>query len=276
MFGLLLAVLLLVGGGMGAGVALPNGSDVEVAKADPVLPYGDEVGLTRELKPGDCVSASWPAERFKDLPKLKIVDCKNYPDGQVVYAERTTSLSDARANGQGICFGLLRDMVRKMADVQAFALIPSEAGWDNGVRDTACLLFGKTVGLYGPVGTYRHYGEEIYLENSSVGDCLDIQEQEKQDSISFFLVDCGKPHDQQVLGFVEAPEDMTFDESWDAMHELCVRQYGSYISPTRNLFAATDAEYYWDLGFRFVMCALVASDEGQKLPPGSAVRTPDD
>ncbi|MFE7834743.1 septum formation family protein [Streptomyces sp. NPDC057474] len=268
-------MLLLIGGGIWAGIALLNSPGSKTPKAGPVLPYGDEAGLTRELKPGDCVSASWPEERFKDPPELKIVDCKTYPDGQVLDVNATTSLDDARSNGQGICRGLLRDTTSKMADVQSFALVPSEAGWDNGVRNTACLLFGKTVGVYGPVGSYRHYGDELYLENSSIGDCLDTKKLEKHDYTPLFLVDCNKPHEQQVLGYVEAPKGMTFDESWDAMYGLCVRQFGSYISPTRDLFAWTDTEDYWNLGFRFVMCGLVASDEGQKLPPGSAVRTPD-
>jgi hypothetical protein len=236
------------------------------------LLYGDEVGLTRELKPGDCVHASWPAGRFKGLPELKIADCKTYPDGQVLDANATTSLDDARTNGQGICRGLLRDTMRKMVDVQSFALIPSEAGWDNGVRNTACLLFGKTVSLYGPVGDHRKYGQQIFVENSSIGDCYNLKKLEEH-NYAHLLVDCNKEHELQGLGYVRAPQDLNFG-SWDANHDLCVKKYGAYKSPTRDLYAWVHAEGTWNQGFRYVMCLLAMPKEGQKLPPGSAVPTP--
>ncbi|MFE7834744.1 protein kinase [Streptomyces sp. NPDC057474] len=265
------AALLLIGGGIWAGVTLLASPDTKAPKTD-VPPYGDQVALTRELKPGNCVSASWPEERFKDPPELKIVDCKTYPDGQVLDVNATTSLDDARANGQGICRGLLRDTTNSMVNVQSYALVPSEAGWDNGVRNTACLLFGKTVGLYGPVGDYRKYGEQIFVENSSIGDCYNLKKLE-ENNYAHLLVDCKQPHELQGLGYVKAPESMRF-ESWDSMYDLCVKRYGSYKSPTRDLYAWNHAENTWNQGFRFVMCLLAMREEGQKLPPGSAPPAP--
>ncbi|MFI6013259.1 protein kinase [Streptomyces sp. NPDC051243] len=266
------AALALIAGGVWAGAALLENSDPEGSTTDQVPPYGDQVGLTRELKPGNCVHASWPAERFKDPPRLKIIDCKTYPDGQVLDINATTSLEDARTNGQGICTGLLRDTTSKMADVRSYALTPSEAGWDNGVRDTVCLLFGKTVGLYGPVADYRKHGEQIFVENSSIGDCYDRRKLEEH-NYAHLLVDCKQPHELQGLGYIEAPKSMNFD-SWDAFYDLCVKRYGSYRSSTRDLYAWNHAESTWNQGFRFVMCLLAMPEEGQKLPPGSALPVP--
>ncbi|MGW3149101.1 serine/threonine-protein kinase [Streptomyces sp. NPDC001177] len=268
---LIAAVLLIIGGGIWAGFAMVNGTPTQNAKSGPVLPYGSEVGLAHELHLGDCVSAAWPAERFKGLPQLKVVDCKNAPDGQVLDANASSSLTDAKTNGPGICTGLLRDTVRKMVDVQPFALEPSGAGWDHGVRNTACILFGKTVGLYGPVGHYRHYGDEVFVENSSIGDCFNTKKVAEHD-ISFFLADCSKPHDQQALGYVKAPQSMKWD-AWDGMTKLCSQRYGTYRNPNRDLWSRNDGAETWSQGFRFVMCAIWAGQGGKKLPPGSALAT---
>nr|WP_168505760.1 serine/threonine-protein kinase [Streptomyces sp. S1D4-11]QIY93855.1 protein kinase [Streptomyces sp. S1D4-11] len=267
--GFIAAVLLLIGGGIWAGVALLNGPGTQTPQTGPVLPYGNEVGLTRELRPGDCVSAAWSTERFQSLPKLKIVDCKNYPDAQVLDVNATTSLADARTNGPGVCIGLLRDQVRKMTDVQSFALAPSGPGWDNGARNTPCLLFGKTVSLYGPVAGYRKHGDQIFVENSSIGDCFNTRKL-GENNYARLLVDCNQPHEEQVLGYVKAPQSMKFG-SWDAMHDLCVKQYGSYKDPTRDLSGWVHEEETWNDGFRFVACMVTASKGGQKLPPGSAL-----
>nr|WP_157880739.1 DUF4158 domain-containing protein [Streptomyces sp. Root1310] len=70
------AALVLIGGGIWPGVTRLDSPDTKAPKTDAVPPYGEQVGLTRELTPGNCVSASWPAERFKDAPEPKIVDCE--------------------------------------------------------------------------------------------------------------------------------------------------------------------------------------------------------
>ncbi|MEU0678023.1 protein kinase [Streptomyces sp. NPDC006172] len=267
-WGVIAALLVLVGAGVWAGAALLDSPDTNAPRTELVPPYGDQVGLTRELKPGNCVSASWPAERFKDPPKLKIVDCKTYPDGQVLDLNATTSLDDARTNSQGICRGLLRDTTSKMADVQSYALKPSKVGWDSGVRNTACLIFGNTVSLYGPVGDYRKHGEQIFVENSSIGDCYNLKKLEEH-NYAHLLVDCNQPHELQGLGYVKSPQDLKFG-SWDANYDLCVKRYGAYQSSTRALYAWVHAEDTWNQGFTYVMCLLAMPEEGQKLPPGSA------
>ncbi|MFE9968218.1 protein kinase [Streptomyces sp. NPDC005525] len=266
--GLIAAVLLVVGGGIWGGTALLNRPDSKTAKTGPVLPYGDKVGLTRELRPGDCVFASWPRESFKDTPKLHKVDCKRYPDGQVLDVDPTTSLAQARTKGPGACVSLLRDVVRKMVDVRSFAVVPSSPGWDNGVRNTVCLLFGKTVSLYGPVAEYRKYGDQIFVENSSIGDCFNTKKL-GENNYARLLVDCKKTHEEQVLGYVKAPQSLKFD-SWDAMYDLCVKRYGSYKSPSRDLSGWNHEENTWNHGFRFVACVLTTSREGEKLPPVAA------
>ncbi|MFG3304674.1 protein kinase [Streptomyces wuyuanensis] len=268
------AVLALMVGGIWAGAALLNGPSSKTPETGQALPYGDEVGLARELKPGDCVHASWSGKRFKDSPKLKIVDCNSNPDGQVLDTNATTSLDDARTNGHGVCTGLLRDTSSRMADVRSFALVPSEAAWDNGVRKTACLLFGKTVSLRGPVGGYRKIGDGVAIENSSIGDCIDMKKRAEYD-FEFTLADCSKPHHLEGLGYVRAPADMKFDATgpWQAIYDLCAERYGAYKNSTHELFAWVDAEETWNEGYRIVMCLLRARHEGDKLPPGSAVPT---
>ncbi|MFF4019687.1 protein kinase [Streptomyces sp. NPDC001843] len=262
------AAMLLIGGGLWAGVALLNGPNT--AENGKTWPYGDKVGLTRQLKPGDCVDAAWPEGRLKGLPKLKIVDCRTYPDGQTLDVNPTTSLADAMANGPGVCTGLLRDTVRKMVDVRAFALPPSKAGWDNGVRNTACLLFGKSVSLYGPVGNYRKYGDSLSIENSSIGDCVDTKKLAEHD-YAFTLVNCAEPHEMQGLGYVKAPKQVKFDPGNSVYYDLCAKQYGAHKSRTRDLWAWIDEQDTWAKGFRYVFCLLVMPEEGQKLPPGSAL-----
>ncbi|MFF8430941.1 protein kinase [Streptomyces sp. NPDC016566] len=250
---LMTAVLLLIGGGIWAGATLFHGSGAKAPRAGAVLPYGDKVRLTRGLRSGDCVSASWPAGKFKGLPALTVVNCKNDPDGQVLEMNASASLADARANGPGICTGLLQETVRKMADVQTFALVPSDSGWDNGVRSTACLIFGRTVGLQGPVGDYRHYGDEYFVTSGSIGDCVHTTNA-GGGSFNFFLVDCKKPHEDQVLGYVEAPKGTKYLSG--ELRDLCTKRYGSYTSPTRDLEYLSESEDVWNQGFRFVACTL--------------------
>ncbi|MFF5016969.1 protein kinase [Streptomyces sp. NPDC001165] len=250
---LMAAVLLLIGGGMWAEATLFHGSGTKTPRAGPVLPYGDKVGLTRELRSGDCVSASWPAGKFKGLPKLAVVNCKNAPDGQVLKMNASASLADARANGPGICTGLLQETVRKMADAQTFALVPSDSGWDNGVRSTACLIFGKTIGLQGPVGDYRHYGDDYFVTSGSIGDCVHTTNA-GGGSFNFFLVDCKKPHEDQVVGYVKAPEGTKYLS--DELRDLCFKRFGSYTTPALDLEYLTESEDTWNQGFRFVACAL--------------------
>jgi hypothetical protein len=158
-----------------------------------------------------------------------------------------------------------------MVDVQSFALTPSEAGWAKGVRKTACLLFGKTVSLYGPVGDYRKQGEQIFVENSSIGDCYNTKKIEDY-NYAFLLADCNKPHEYQGLGYVRAPQGLKFG-AWNANYDLCTKQFGSYRSPTRDLSGWVHAEDTWNKGFRFVMCLLAMPKEGQKLPPVSVPPT---
>ncbi|MFF1306046.1 protein kinase [Streptomyces sp. NPDC058307] len=268
-WGVVAAVLVLIGGGVWAGTKLLQGPDTTAPKSDPGQPYGEAVGLTRTLKPGDCVHASWPEGRLKGLPRLTIVNCKTYPDGQVLDVNATTSLADARTNGPGICTGLLRNTVRKMVDVQPFALVPSEAGWNSGVRNTACLLFGRTVSLYGEVGDYRKQGEQIFVENSATGDCYNT-EKLGENNYAFLLVNCDKPHEFQGLGYVKAPANLKFG-AWDAYYDLCTKRFGSYKSSTRELSGWIHAEETWNQGFRYVMCQLAMPEAGRKLPPGSAL-----
>ncbi|WP_031498192.1 serine/threonine-protein kinase [Streptomyces bicolor] len=263
------AAVLIVGGGVWAATALLGGSEDQAEQPTPTgsMPYGDQVELSRALRPGECVSAAWDEGEFKGLPRLALVDCvKEHEevDAQVVRKDAASSLEDAQQNGPERCESLLRETVDSLADAHPFSLVPSEKGWDRGVHDTACLVFNKTVALEGEVGGYRAVGEEVYLQNISVGDCLNWRKERTY--YSAFLADCDAPHDEEVVGFVRAPDGMGFKKAIDEAPVLCSNTYQAEVkSKDYGLDAWYLPEDSWDQGFRYIMCALQRTDK-QKLP----------
>lgn len=274
---ILAAIVLIAGGGAWAGTSLldsseETSSDSTPSQTGPVKTYGETVELTRELQVGECVSAVWGQEKFNGAPdSLGVVACtpqSDTVDGQVLELDAATSLDDAKENGKSRCEGLLGETVGGMADAQSYALVPSEQGWASNVHNTACLVFNKTASLYGPVGTYRDLGAEYWMSNGSVGDCMDTKTE--GDAVSAFLADCGVAHNEEVVGFVKAPESMTFTAASDEALKLCSNKYGSTSEkgPAEELQAWTETEDYWNDGFRYVMCTLYRAD-GKKIE-GSA------
>ncbi|MEU4035649.1 serine/threonine-protein kinase [Streptomyces collinus] len=266
------AALLAVGMGAWAVVAGLDGSHKPSASpmntpTGAVMPYGEAVGLTRELERGDCVNAVWANKKFVGLPNVGRTDCINSThSGQVVDTDSASSLGDAQKNGESRCKDLLADTVNAMGDARAYALTPSKEGWDSGVHRTACLIFDKTTDISGNVGQFRKIGEQIGLENSQTGDCYNYKET-KTETISY-LADCGTPHDAQLVGWVPAPTGMTFQSisAGAAPSTLCENRYGSkYGTASRELlgYYAND-ETLWKNGFRNVECDVHATG-GQKL-----------
>ncbi|MER8185892.1 protein kinase [Kitasatospora sp. NPDC094015] len=276
------AAVLVVGGAVWAGASLVGDSGTSASSAPaaagtpstpaptgPVPPYGEAVGLPQELHRGDCVSAVWNGDKFQGLPKLGLLDCiKDTPDGQALDLAEVTSLSDATQNGNAICTARLRTTVDSLPDARAYAVPPSEQGWAGGVRAMPCLVLGKTTGIVGPVGSFRPMGQEIYLADTSIGDCVDSAT--KQDGTqSTVLADCNAPHGEQVLGFVVPPEGVSYQAAGetDAL-KLCAQQYAAFRTAGHEVSAWTGSEKSWDQGFRYVMCTLTMAD-GSKLPAGA-------
>lgn len=251
-----------------AGLSGPN-----QPSTGPVKPYGETVGLTRDLHPGDCVSAVWSAGRFKGLPNLGTVSCaegSERPDGQVIRTAPAISLADAQMNGDSLCTALLAATVNGMADARSYALLPSEGGWDSGMHDVACLIFNKTVAISRNVGTFRSWGEQVYPINASVGDCY-IAKKEKNIGV-ITLAKCDTPHDEQALGFVKAPIGMTYPPS-EKEKPLCTDKYGStYVKGPMILAGYYSGWADWNNGFRYVLCTVTRTD-GKKLTSNLVTHT---
>lgn len=132
-----------------------------------------------------------------------------------------------------------------------------------------CLVFGKSIGIVGPVGAFRPIGLELYLADTSVGDCIDTQK-EQNNTIPITLADCNVPHQEQVLGFVLPPAGVTYKSvSETDAPKLCTQQYGAYKNGGHDLNAwTTSDENEWNQGFRYVMCTLIMAD-ASKLPAGT-------
>jgi Serine/threonine protein kinase len=269
------AAVLVVGIGTWVAVASLGGPDklsvipsptpsLRATRTSPVMPYGDAVGLTKELHPGDCVSAAWTAERFKGLPNLGTLNCTTgLVDGQVINTAPASSLDDAQKNGDDRCKQLLADTVNAMADARSYALPPSKQGWENGVRSTACLIFNKSATLGGyNVGPFREIGEQTFVENDAVGDCYNVKE--TVENFTQYFAQCGDPHDVQVVGFAKASSGRSYAAERSSP-SICAPKYASaYSSSSHDVRDILPDENSWKQGFHYVEC-IVYRPDGKKL-----------
>ncbi|MFF4307906.1 protein kinase [Streptomyces sp. NPDC001601] len=261
--------LLVVGFGTWAavtGLRGQHGSSPRATPTGPVMPYGDTVGLTKELSASDCVTAGWAKKKFKGLPTLGPANCTTEPhDGQVLITAPANSLDDAQKKGDSLCKNLLSSPVNNMADANSYALPPSKQGWENGVHNIACLLFNKTADLAGDAGPFRKPGTEpIFSTNAEIGDCYN----NKGDKNGFnqYLTNCDTSHDAQTVGFAKVPAGTTYQAASANAESFCRNQYGSTYATSKN-----DVTGYYDLtedswksGFHYVLCEVYRPD-GQKL-----------
>lgn len=233
------------------------------------MPYGEAVGLTKELHSGDCVNAVWTTQKFKELPNLGLTNCTGDVghDGQVLDTDLASSLDDAQKNGDGRCTMLLAGTVNAMADARSYALPPSKQGWDNGVHNTACLIFNKTVQLLGDAGQFRKFGGFDDMSVTTIGDCWTNKQS------GAILARCGSPHDGQTVGFINPPNAMTYQRASTSEDTLCQNKYGpSYMHGNFTVGGNITAEDGWKAGFRYVECDVVSVD-GKKLT-SSVVTSP--
>ncbi|WP_373305018.1 serine/threonine-protein kinase [Streptomyces lucensis] len=252
----------------------PNASPAESHSATgPIKPYGDAVGLTRGLRPGDCVKAQWTGIRFETKPpRLTFADCANgTPDGQVLASNAASSLSDAQANGYYRCESESMSTVNAMADAEYYSLPPTEQGWRSGVHSTACLIFNKAANIWGSVGTFRKVDDQISPQNAEIGDCYKVTEDKSWEYL--YLARCNTSHDVQVAGFWKAPDGRSYSTEQSTQSDDCAKKYGSaYDSSRYTIGTILPDEETWKHGFHYVICDVYRSDNKKltsRLTPAS-------
>jgi hypothetical protein len=272
------AVSLTGGGGDTAGKKTTSSSTAETTKlpTGPVLPYGEQVGLDKPLQAGDCVTASWSAgEPFKSAPNLGVVDCAEFPDGQVVAVDSATDYADARAQGAQRCEQQGKAIAEALPDAGFYALMPTKDGFSTADRSTACLVLGKHAAIGGEVGRFRDAGTALRVGQMSNGDCWMYKEDAAGDSYTATLVECDEPHTDQMVGTVKAPTTMTYDKGLDQATKLCGNKFESTWAPgtDRMVYGYTPNKDSWNHGFNTVVCTVSQVDGSEtsgKIPaPGT-------
>ncbi|KUN23978.1 serine/threonine protein kinase [Streptomyces antibioticus] len=240
----------------------------------PVLPYGDVVGLSEPLETGDCVQAVWSGTPFKSEPNLGVVDCaEDWPDGQVVAVDTATDYADARAEGGRRCENQTRAVVDALPDAALYAVVPTKAGFTAANSGTACLVLGRHAAIGGEVGRLRDEGTRLWVGQMSTGDCWIYEEQD--DGYNAPLTDCVKPHTDQVIGVVQAPEEMAYEKATDNATKLCRNKFESSWAPgsERTVYGWVADEEDWNKGFKKAVCTVSRTDGEKttgKIPaPGS-------
>jgi hypothetical protein len=275
---LLTLVAVLVGGGgfaLGAatypaekaGVKGPEAGTKVAASPSPTVtrnayPYGRQAGLREELTPGQCVDAEWKDGKFKELPKVKVVDCyDDNPDGQVI----TTVAADGPRAVRDECTRRTAKLRATMADPVLYVLTPGTG--QSEPPPSACLLFLKNATAGGPLGDFRKFGNEVYVTQLGPGDCVDTRKNE-DDTYTKTLVNCGGPHEQQMVGWTRASGDGSAD-SVDT-GDLCDEKYGVNWARGQGheMWGWYSSDEEWDAGFRWVLCG-VSREDGKKLPGGT-------
>lgn len=290
---LVVGVVLVVAGGTWAAVSLTggdggdkknsatksspsaSGSQGSASPTGPVYPYGDAVGLTEPLEAGDCVQAVWSGTPFKSVPNLGVVDCDDdWPDGQVVAVDTATDFADARAQGAKRCENQSRAIAAALPDAAGYAVVPTKEGFAAANSGTACLVLGRHAAIGGEVGRFRDDGENLWVGQMSVGDCWVYEEEE--DGYNAPLVDCAKPHTDQVIGTVQAPGEMSHKKGSDNATKLCGNKFESIWAPgpERAVYGWIADEEDWEQGFNKVVCTVSQADDKKttgKIPAPGAV-----
>lgn len=279
---IVIAVLLVAGGGTWAAVNLTGGPDPKPSDTPDALsspkseyPYGKQAALKKALEVGDCVKAVWTGTAFDSVPDLGVVDCdEDWPDGQVVAIETASDPTDAKAGGARRCGSQADAMAEALPDAGVYALVPTDEGFSAAKGGTACLVLGKHVPIGGEVGRLRDAGMNLWPTQMAVGDCWDytIREDEGYDAP---LTDCAEAHTDQVVGSVQAPDNMTFAGALAEGGKLCTNRFESSWAPGADLIVSgwVSDEEEWKKGFNKVVCTVRNADVTRttgKIPtPGS-------
>ncbi|MFF7393294.1 protein kinase [Streptomyces scabiei] len=279
---IVVAVLLVAGGGTWAAVNLSGGPDPKPSDSPGPLssptseyPYGKQAALKKALEVGDCVKAVWTGTAFDSVPDLGVVDCdEDWPDGQVVAIATASDPAEAKASGEQRCAGQADALAEALPDAGVYALIPTKEGFTAAKGGTACLVLGKHVPIGGEVGRLRDVGMNLWPTQMAVGDCWDYATREDE-GYDAPLTDCAEAHTDQVVGSVQAPDNMTFAGALAEGGKLCTNRFESSWAPGADLIVSgwVSDEEEWKKGFNKVVCTVRNADVSQttgKIPtPGS-------
>ncbi|WP_405973295.1 protein kinase [Streptomyces sp. NBC_00988] len=268
---LVVAVLMVVAGGVWAVTSLDDGKGAAATKkaspsasAGAAYPYGEDVGLKKALRAGDCVHAVWTGAAFASRPDLGVVSCAHgVPDGQVMAVDAASDFADARDHGGERCAGKVKGVAGSLADAGVYALTPTEAGFRAAGGGTACLVLGRHVPIGGEIGRFRSAGSNVWTTEMSVGDCWLYVDHKTYFTAS--LTDCADQHTDQVIGFVTAPRTMAFEEALRQGNKLCGDKFESTWAPgaDRSVFGYLSDETNWKAGFDSVVCTVGRADRSR-------------
>ncbi|MBT1092340.1 serine/threonine-protein kinase [Streptomyces sp. Tu102] len=252
-----------------------SASRTSPAPTGPVYPYGEGVGLTEPLETGDCVRAVWSGTPFESVPNLGVVDCADdWPDGQVVAVDTAADFADARAQGTRRCERQSGTIAAALPDAAPYAVVPTRQGFAAAGSGTACLVLGRHAAIGGEVGGFRDDGENLWVGQMSVGDCWIYEEE--GDGYNAPLIDCAKPHTDQVIGTVQAPGEMSHENGSDNATKLCRNKFEAIWAPgeERAVYGWIADEEDWEAGFDKAVCTVGRVDNAEttgKIPAPGAV-----
>ncbi|WP_405842632.1 protein kinase domain-containing protein [Streptomyces sp. NBC_01518] len=271
---LVVAVVLVVAGGVWALTSSSGGGKDSAAtkKAPPsassstgsAYPYGEDVGLKKALRTGDCVHAVWTGAAFASRPGLRVVSCAHgVPDGQVMAVDAARDFADARDHGGERCAGKAGETAGSLADAGVYGLTPTETGFKAAGGGTACLVLGRHVPVGGAIGRFRSIGSNVWTTEMSLGDCWLYVDHKTYFTAN--LTDCADPHTDQVIGFVTAPGTMAFEEALKQGNKLCGDRFESTWAPgaDRSVFGYLSDESNWKAGFDSVVCTVGRADRSR-------------
>ncbi|QWA23517.1 septum formation family protein [Streptomyces sp. JCM17656] len=233
------------------------------------------MGLTEPLETGDCVRAVWSGTPFESVPNLGVVDCADdWPDGQVVAVDTATDFADARAQGTRRCERQSGTIAAALPDAAPYAVVPTRQGFAAADSGTACLVLGRHAAIGGEVGGFRDDGENLWVGQMSVGDCWIYEEE--GDGYNAPLIDCAKPHTDQVIGTVQAPGEMSHENGSDNATKLCRNKFEAIWAPgeERAVYGWIADEEDWEAGFDKAVCTVGRVDNAEttgKIPAPGAV-----
>lgn len=269
---LVVAVLMVVAGGVWAVTSLDDGKGAAATKkaspsassAGVAYPYGEDVGLKKALRTGDCVHAVWTGTAFVARPGLKVVSCAHgVPDGQVMAVDTARDFADARDHGAERCADRTKATAGSLADAGVYALTPTEAGFRAAGGGTACLVLGRHVPIGGEIGRFRSTGSNVWTTEMSIGDCWLYVDHKTYFTAN--LTDCADQHTDQVIGFVTAPRTMVFEDALRQGNKLCGDRFESTWAPgaDRSVFGYLSDESNWKAGFYSVVCTVGRADRSR-------------
>ncbi|MCD7442741.1 protein kinase [Streptomyces lincolnensis] len=254
--------MLLALGGVWYAVAQRDEGGGEGGGSGP--PYGENVGLAKALREGDCVLADWAGARFQGVPRLSVdPSCggRAVPDGQVMALVEAASADEARRLGPARCEERTRELRDRLADVRALAVVPTADGFRTAGRRTACLVLGTHGPVYGPLGRHRELGS-AFADTATMQrrDCLEVP----SNRIAR-LVSCDGPHDEVVLGFTRLGADVPFGRARTQSDLACGREVppGDFgFDPSVYTAGSWTSQGHWKNGTHFVVCTVRKQNGG--------------